>query len=106
MFFFLKVEFITSYWASLVAQLVKNPPAMQQTWVQSLDWEDALENSMGCIIPWGCKESDRTERLSLQLKRTLIHGSVKTWLTREVGHRPAGTHPFCASKVLTAQGPH
>ena len=30
-------------WASLVAQLVKNPPTMQETWVQSLGWEDALE---------------------------------------------------------------
>ena len=30
-------------WASLVVQLVKNPPAMQETWVQSLDWEDPLE---------------------------------------------------------------
>ena len=30
-------------WASLVAQLVKNLPAMQETWVQSLDWEDLLE---------------------------------------------------------------
>ena len=30
-------------WASLVAQLVKNPPAMQETWIQSLDWEDPLE---------------------------------------------------------------
>ena len=29
--------------ASLVAQLVKNPPAMQETWVQSLGWEDLLE---------------------------------------------------------------
>ena len=29
--------------ASLVAQLVKNPPAMQETWVQSLGWEDPLE---------------------------------------------------------------
>ena len=29
--------------ASLVAQLVKNPPAMQETWVQSLAWEDPLE---------------------------------------------------------------
>ena len=31
------------YWASLVAQLVKNPPAMQETWVQSLGLEDPLE---------------------------------------------------------------
>ena len=29
--------------ASLVAQLVKNPPAMQETWVQSLGWEDPLQ---------------------------------------------------------------
>ena len=30
-------------WASLVAQLVKNPPAMRETWIQPLGWEDALE---------------------------------------------------------------
>ena len=30
-------------WASLVAQLVKNPPAMQETRVRSLGWEDLLE---------------------------------------------------------------
>ena len=30
-------------WASLVAQLIKNPPAMRETWVQSLGWEDPLE---------------------------------------------------------------
>ena len=30
-------------WASLVAQLVKNPPAMRETWVRSLGWKDPLE---------------------------------------------------------------
>ena len=30
-------------WASLVAQLVRNPPAMLETWVRSRDWEDPLE---------------------------------------------------------------
>ena len=30
-------------WASVVAQLVKSLPAIQETWVQSLGWEDALE---------------------------------------------------------------
>ena len=30
-------------WASLEAQLVKNPPAMRETWVRSLGWEDSLE---------------------------------------------------------------
>ena len=33
-------------WASLVAQLVKNPPAMWETWVQSVGWEDPLEKGM------------------------------------------------------------
>ena len=57
-------------WASLVAQLVKNLPAMQETWVQSLDWEEPLKkgkathsNILARRI--SCKESDTTERLSL-----------------------------------------
>ena len=32
--------------ASLVAQMVKNPPVMQETWVQPLGWEDPLERGM------------------------------------------------------------
>ena len=42
-------------WASLVAQLVKNLPAMQETWVQSLDWEDPLEKGKAThsnILAW------------------------------------------------------
>ena len=42
-------------WASLVAQLVKNPPAMRETWVQSLGWEDALEKGKAThssILAW------------------------------------------------------
>ena len=45
--------------ASLVAQLVKNPPAMWETWVQSLGWEDPLEKEkathssiLAWTIPW------------------------------------------------------
>ena len=33
-------------WASLVAQMVKNLPVMWETWVQSLGWEDPLEEGM------------------------------------------------------------
>ena len=33
-------------WASLVAQKVKNLPAMKETWVRSLGWEDPLEKGM------------------------------------------------------------
>ena len=64
--------------ASLVAQSVKNPPAMWETWVQSLGREDPLEKEMATHssilawrIPWteetgglhsmGQKESDTTE---------------------------------------------
>ena len=42
-------------WASLVAQLVKNPPAMRETWVQSLSWEDPLEKGKtthSSILAW------------------------------------------------------
>ena len=42
-------------WASLVAQLVKNLPAMQETWVPSLGWEDPLEKGMAIhssILDW------------------------------------------------------
>ena len=76
-------DLFIDYWASLVAQMVKNLPAMQETWVQSLGWEDPLEKGMAthCSILawripwteepgrlyslWGHKESDRTEQLTL-----------------------------------------
>ena len=67
-------------WASFVAQLVKNPPAMRETCVQSLGWEDILEKGKAThssilawritwtvYSPWGHKESDTTEQLSPSL---------------------------------------
>ena len=46
-------------WVSLVAQLVKNVPAMQKTWVRPLGWEDSLEKGkathssfLAWRIPW------------------------------------------------------
>ena len=46
-------------WGSLVAQLVKNWPARQETWVRSLGWEDPLEKGkathssiLAWRIPW------------------------------------------------------
>ena len=66
--------------AFLVAHLVKNPPAMWETWVQSLGWEDSLEKQWlptpvfwpgefhGLYIPWGRKESNTAERLSLHFR--------------------------------------
>ena len=81
-------------WASLVAQLAKNPPAMQETWVSSLGREDPLEEgmqptpvflpggshgqrSLAGYSPWGHKESDTTE----QLTHLLAHiCPTKCWL--------------------------
>ena len=40
------------YGASLVAQMVKNLPAMQETRVRALDWEDPLEKGMASILAW------------------------------------------------------
>ena len=60
-----------------MAQLVKNPPAMREAWVQCLGWEDPLEKerlptpifwpgeSHELYSPWDHKESDTTEGLSL-----------------------------------------
>ena len=70
-------------WTSLVAQTVKHLPAMWETWVRSLGWEDPLGKegrkrqptpvllpgkfhgwrSLVGYSPWGRKESDTTERL-------------------------------------------
>ena len=41
--------------ASLVAQLVKKPPPMEETWIQSLGWEDPLQEGMethSSILAW------------------------------------------------------
>ena len=49
MFFFLKYvydggrENVLKFFNLLVVQLVKNLPAVQESWIQSLDWEDRLE---------------------------------------------------------------
>ena len=64
-------------WASLVAQLVKNPSAVQETWARSLGWEGPLKKGTaprssilawrihGRYSPQGRGESDTTEQLSV-----------------------------------------
>ena len=80
-------------WASLVAQLVKNPPAVQETWVRFLGWEDPWRRERlptpvfwpgefhGLYSPWGCKESDTTIHYTIHMtftftesKYLLLHG--------------------------------
>ena len=63
-------------WSSLVAQLGKNLPAMQETWVQSLSWEDLLEKGKGYPLQYSGLENSgdcivhgvMTERLSHKIK--------------------------------------
>ena len=53
-------------WASLVAQLLKNLPAMWETWVQSLGWEDLLEKGMAThssILAWRIPWTEEPGRL-------------------------------------------
>ena len=44
-------------WASLVAQVVKNPSAMRETWVQSLCWEDSPGEGHGNPLQYSCLEN-------------------------------------------------
>ena len=49
------MSFFVGCWASLVAQLVKNPPTVWETWVRSLGWEDPLEKGKAThssILVW------------------------------------------------------
>ena len=57
-------------WASLVAALVKNLPAMRETWVRSLGWEDPLEEGMAThisVLAWRV-------RMDREAWRATVHG--------------------------------
>ena len=61
--------------ASLVAQMVKNPPAMQKTWIRSLGWEDHQEKGMAThfgILAWRIP-MDRGAWWAT------VHGVTKRW---------------------------
>ena len=66
---------IVTMWASLVAQMIKNLPAMWETWVQSLGWEDPVEKgktthsiSLAWRIPWK-EEPDGLQSMKSQRVR-------------------------------------
>ena len=90
------------WWASLVAQVVKNLLAMQETWVWSLGWEDPLEEgtaTLSSILAWripmdrgawratvhgGRKESDTTEQLKPQ-HRIALGKSLIAFFSHRIG---------------------
>ena len=62
-------------WAPLVAQSVKNLPAVQETWVRSLGWEDPLEEGMAThssILAWRIP-------MDFTLPGSSVHGVAKSW---------------------------
>ena len=91
--------------ASLVAQTVKNPPAMQETWVPSLGWEGPLEKGMAThssiwpgefqgqrsladYSPWGCKEWEGTGWTPLSDFHFSPTPSCPSPFPSPTGHRP------------------
>ena len=83
--------------ASLMAQMVKNPPAMQETWFWSLGWEDPLEEEMGTqasilagTISW-TEEPWGLESVGLQSWTWLSDHACMTWCMMQ-GHGHWVTH--------------
>ena len=84
-----------------MAQLVKNLPAMSETWVQSLGWEDPLERLPtpvfwprefhGLYSPWGHKELDTTEPLSLTQKAASIIFKTNKISSKQIGQITQGS---------------
>ena len=68
-------------WASLVAQMVKNRPAMRETWVQSLGWKDPLKVGMAThssILAWRIP-------MDRGAWRATVYGVSKSW-TKHTAH--------------------
>ena len=69
------MAYYTWSWAPLVAEMIENVHAMHETWVQSLGWEDLLEEGMvthSSILVWRTP-MDRGAR------RATVHGVIKSW---------------------------
>jgi len=57
-------------WASLVAQLVRNLPVVQETWVRSLGWEDPLEKGKATQLQYSGLDNSMD---------SIVHGVAKSW---------------------------
>ena len=76
-------------WASLVAQMVKNVPTMQETWVKSLGWEDSLENRMSThsgILAWRIPWTEEPGRLQSQQARVKMTEQLTFSLNEYLKH--------------------
>ena len=90
-------ELLMKEWASLMAQMVKNLPAMQETWVQSLGWEDPLEKGM----------ATHSSILAWRIPWTEEPGALQSVGSQRVGHEWAtytnimniSCYSFCSSML-------
>ena len=76
------VQYQHTYRASLVAQLVKNLPVMQETWVRSLGWEDPLEKGMATyssILAWRISWTEEPGGLQSRGSQIVVHD----WVTNK-----------------------
>ena len=87
-------ELLMKEWASLMAQMVKNLPATQETWVQSLGWKDPLEKGM----------ATHSSILAWRIPWTEEPGALQSVGSQRVGHEWATTtnmniscYSFCSS---------
>ena len=72
-------------WASLVAQTVNNLPAMQETWVRSLGWEDPLEKGMAThssILAWRIPSTEERGGLQMGSRRVRHNWATDTFTCR------------------------
>ena len=105
--------------ASLVTQLVKNPPAMQEIWVLSLGWEDSpgegkgyplqypgLENSMDCIVHGMAKSQTRLSDLHFPLGLTSLISLLSKGFSRVFSSTTVGKHQFFGTQPSLSSNSH
>ena len=99
-------KYFHAFWASLVAQTVKNLPAMWEDWVQPLGWEDPLEDSRAThssILAWGFPWTEEHSRLQSMGSQRIRHSwatkqstyNFSSWLpSQDTGNHPGIGLPF------------
>ena len=86
-------------WASLVAQLVKNLPAMQETWVQSLGWKDPLEKGNDTTpVFWSGEFHELYRFAKSQIQLSDFHFQRKE-IIKNTDPLTASTYYFCHIKL-------
>ena len=98
-----KIFFLNQHKSSLVAQMAKNPPAMQQTWVWSLGWEDPLEEGTAThfsILAWRISWTEEPGRLQSMESQRVGHNWVTHFQSRLQTSPCQLQHPLEGDSIL------